>query len=466
MKVIKFLVIAASILSSHFFLGTVSAADDIDSGNNSYTSTDSIGGSDMKASNGKFVTTDVIANPDKKATCTVPPQKKKPQPQPAIKPEHVTKSGAPTITNVCSPVININMPLKTSELYARSAHEDPQPDSISTTESQTNVVAPLRPTVPPDSFKFKVKDLVEADLSTHNSTLMWTLLAIFVVFAAIVTVGLRAAASSSLRSGVPWAIAVISIVLASFVAYWVIHSLATQGIEDTTIDRLYTELVTAQATPITSSTSDWSTLGQQLTTAQVESAKMQYQLSEQLNHIADMAESRSNGATWWQVPFLLLAGAATFYIFMTWHTRTLTQTPVPDEPIYSPLPLDDMYHLEDLLSKVAAITNKYGSTFDYPNIDLNELLQTLNRVRKLLESGLGAMDSSEAQSVRFILPDDSNYYFSLNYALQKLDEALSSRYELPRDKWRKNALKELAATRRVIVSFCNALPVGMDRNIK
>lgn len=460
MKVSTFIgIVAMSILSQLF--GTVSAADDIgfDMGKASYRTTDSFGGSDVQASNGKATTTDAITSQDKKITCTVPHQKKKPVPQAAPKPELAVKSGVPTLSNVCAPVININLPLGTSELYAQSTRK--ASDATSVTDSQTSVVTPTQPTLPPDSFKFKIKDLVEADVSTHNGTIMGIVIAIFVGFSLLVALSFRITASRTLKSGVPWVMVTVTVMLASLLAYWVVGSFWPKGIKDTTIERLYTDLVTAQNTPTTETTPNWSVLGQQLVAAQTEIKKMQNQLSEQLNVISD--NNISDG--WRQnTTAIFLFSSVAFYLFIIWCHYNSTPTPFTNKLRKSAL-LEDLYHLENELSKVStAIGNKF-SDLERPDIKMNDLLQAIDRVRKLLEYGRTPIDSSETLTATYIFQADSGESYYLSLSLRQLESFLSSRYELRPYAWRKVALKQLSTARGRILSYCSVHPSSLDSSI-
>jgi hypothetical protein len=200
-----------------------------------------------------------------------------------------------------------------------------------------------------------------------------------------------------------------------------------------------------------------------LTTAQAEIAQSQSQLSSQLNQIARAIEPTTDNNTWWQLFALLVWGTAVIYVLLNWHTRHRAQAALTNKVVDSALPLDALYKLEETIANVVATGTRSAANIDQ-DIEFNEVLQAINSVRKQLESGSDSVDSDE-RPVTFHLRARTIEFRHLEKVLRQLEDELISRYELPRDLWRKNVLMRLAAARRAIISTCRVSPADSDLSI-
>lgn len=466
LKVSKLIVIAAlSILGSQCLFAAASAADDFDFKLSTaapltaqgYSNTDSFDG------DGIFVTTDVIASPDKKTTCPAPPQKTKSKPAPAPKSATVVKPDVLSITNVCSPVINIKAPSGTMGLHSKSAFVDHEPDPELAVKSPANTVETQQQTLAPETIKLRIKGFMDAELRTHSTALMWVFIVILIGLIVIAILNTRAALRRSNPSNAARIALILSIVLAAGVFYLLLRNPVPIEVQRSVIDRAFNDLVTVETAPVIEPSPSLSAFSQQLTAAQAEIAQSQSQLSSQLNQIARTIEPTKDNNTWWQLFALIVWGTAFIYVLLNWHTRHLAQAALTNKVVDSPLPLDALYNLEETIAKVVATGTRSAANIDQ-EIEFNEVLQAINSVRKQLESGSDSVDSDK-RSVTFHLRARSIEFRHLETVLRELEDELISRYKRPRELWRKRVLIRLTAARRAIISTCRASPADSDLSI-
>lgn len=461
------------ILTSQFLLGTASATDvsGFDAGKEppttqkSYVNSDIIGSNgrfsntDSIESKGKFVSTEMIASQDKKITCPVPPQKKKPQTKLLPKPESVTKADATIITNVCAPVININMPWGVSHHPSQSTNDGPAaalPSTTDTIDSSSDEVPPIQPTQAPDSFKFKIKNWVEAEITTHSLKILIFFICIFLIFAAIGAYSFKAA----IRHG-PKAIriatgAILVILFGAFAAYWAIMNIAPQKIEDTFNEHVKAEALAAKADPRTRTDSILDFPEQQLPLPQTEAAKPQHQPAS-LDEFEKGTDSEKNSAEWWWIFINALIAictlAALIHVYFSREQNKSNRF----------ISLDDIYNLENEILITVATTN---SSHEPPTVQLNPLLNSINQARKHLESDEKCNFFSEIKSATFFVRAEPDNYLYLKNKLMLLDDFLSTRHEKKRSEWKIEAFKHLTATRQDILKICEVGFYDEDTGIK
>lgn len=433
-----------------------------------YSNTDSFGGdsdfvtTDVIPSAGILSTTEVNASPDKKSNCPAPPPKNKPHTKPVPKPEPANKADTPNVSNVCTPVININMPQGAFYHPIPNANERQTAAISATTETIDPKSYVAAPSPTPDSFKFKIKNWVEAEITTQRTTLIIIFIGIFLLFSAMGFFTCKAVANQSKKAAGPIVAILLFVITFAFAAYWTIRNIAPQRIEDTVIERANAEEVTVRTDQFIRTDSILDD-PEQAPTVQDAIAQSQSQLSSQLNQIARAIEPTKDNNTWWQLFALLVWGTAVIYVLLNWHTRHRSQAALTNKVVDSALPLDALYKLEETLANVVATGTRSAANTDQV-IEFNEVLQAINSVRKQLESGSYSVDSDE-RPVTFHLRARTIEFRHLEKVLRQLEDELISRYELPRDLWRKNVLMRLAAARRAIISTCRVSPADSDLSI-
>lgn len=402
-----------------------------------YSNTDSFGG------DGTFVNSDMIGSPDKKTTCPVPPQKKKSPSKPAPKPESAAKPGAQIITHVCSPIITINMPQGTYFHPSQSSRNGSIPAIPSVTvatEPPSNPTSSFTPTRAPDNFKVKFKDLFEVELTTHSTKMLGVLILAFVLFAIAGAYYFHFIAERSSKSKAPWVWrSLVLLALAVLATYLVMNNLLPPKIKDTTIDRIYIELLTAKASPATEPAADPTPTKPQPTSEHIEAVQTPVKSS-----VGEKTDSEI-----WEIISAFVAGAifssALFFLYL--HTKTLRSSRA--------LPLKDLHLLEDEVSKTLAATNNF---YDHPEVKLNSLLNSINQTLDLLEPGDASRDFTSIQPETFFIranPDDYGY---LNSNLRELYHFLSTRHKNQKTQWQNEAFQRLAEARQHIFEVCSIRP--------
>lgn len=425
-----------------------------------YSNTDSFGG------DGTFVNSDMIGSPDKKTTCPVPPQKKKSPSKPAPKPE-AAATGGPSITQVCSPSITINMPqgkyFHPSQSFTTDSILGAQP-LFTIAKPLTNPATPNEPAKAPESFKLKFKNLFETEFTTHSPLKM----GIFMLICLLATAAsLYFFYIGTKRSSKSRALALIGgfalLMLAGFLAYLVMMKPAPQKIEDSTIDSVYTELMAAQAASTQQPGSNLSDIEQHSATPQTELTQAQAQRPATLDNIGEPKKSEITQTEWRLISNILFVGSFIFCLLIFSYSCITGISLFARKPFSRDLPLDDIYNLEEEISKTIAATNNW---LENSEVQLNSLLNSINYARKLLESSGASRGPSPIRSATFFVRADQTDYSSLNDSLRKLDDFLSTRPKYPRYKWRAKVFEQLTSTRQDILKVCNVRPYGEESNVK
>lgn len=316
----------------------------------------------------------VAMTPPSATACKIAPRQKSLEP----KPDTSQRNAGPSISNVCAPVITIASPSALASSPDAQTPPQLKPSSSPGNPGAASAAPPKEVLEPPDTFKFKVKDLVEADLSSRSRVLVWALVAVFVAFGAIVVVGMKSVSKTTTKSGSAWLFALVATLVAAAVAYWVVRSLAPMGLNEATIEQLYatrTEWRAASSDGLASTQALALQLQSQLTTVKDELSEVRRQVSAQSIESLRRPTSDTYGPGWLQVVLIFVAGFALAYVYL--RLRAPVTSAIPTQPIAdrtSPttsaehfLPLADIYHLEDLLSMVAAITSdRTMGSFDKP----------------------------------------------------------------------------------------------------
>lgn len=469
------------ILTSQCLLGTAFATDvsGFDAGKESpttqkiYVNSDIIGSNgrfsntDSIESKGKFVSTEMIASQDKKITCPVPPQKKKPQNKPLPKPEPVTKSGSPIITHVCSPIITINIPQGTYLHPSQSPSIRPTTEvssSLVTSEPHTNPATPAEPTKAPENFKLKFKDLIETEITTHSPITLgaFILISLMLAIAAVYFIYVYIKPSSESKTKLLVSVLIL-ILFATFVIYLFMKQPAPLKIEDTTIDRVYAEAMTEKASSIQAPDPTSSPTEQKTGTPQAEFAEIQAPRSTALDPTEELKKNDLTKTEWTLIFNILVLGISTSSLFIFMYVIATGKYLLTSQPFSRNLPLDELYKLEDEISKIVAATNNW---FETTEVHLNSLIDSINHARKLLESNGTSKNLQKIRSVTFFVRADKHDYSYLNEKLRVLDEFLTTRSRRPGYEWRAEIFNQLTATRQDILKICEVRSYGEDTDIK
>ncbi|WP_156422019.1 hypothetical protein [Paucibacter sp. KCTC 42545] len=261
------------------------------------------------------------------APCATPLRQKTPSP----KPEAPQRPPNPSISNVCAPVITIAPP----PVAAAPSESQNQPElkHIPSPSSASSAVSGVKEAVePPDTFKFKVKDLVEADLSSRSRVLVWALVAVFVAFGVIVLVGLKTVAKNTAKSSSSWFFAVIFILAAAVVTYFVVRMLAPHSLQDRTIEQLYfTSAEQRVGTGDAHASSQRLPLEhqRQLVSVKDEVIEVRRQNLMQQTDSAQRASTDSNGTSWSLIFLLLIIGFGLGYAFSKWRALNTSNSHAP-----------------------------------------------------------------------------------------------------------------------------------------
>jgi hypothetical protein len=236
---------------------------------------------------------------------------------------------------------------------------------------------------------------------------------------------------------------------------------APQKIEDSTIDSVYTELMAAQAASTQQPGSDLSDIEQHSATPQTELAQVQAQRPATLDNIGEPKKSEITQTDRRLISNILYLGSLILCLLIFSYSCIAGISLFARGPFSRDLPLDDLYNLEEEISKTIVATNQLENS----EVQLNSLLNSINYSRKLLESNGASKCPSPIRSATFFVRADHTHYSSLNDSLRKLDDFLSTRSGHPRYKWRAKVFEQLTRTRQDILKVCNVRLYGEESTL-
>lgn len=318
-----------------------------------------------------------------------------------------------------------------------------------------------------DSFKFKIKDVLEGDIKSSSRWLIISVIAIFAIFAYLIL----SVAKSTVRKSTSWIVGLLGTGVAAVLVYLAVSAFFSNTTSPVTLDKL-TELYFSE--PQIAANASISQIELQID-------QLRRELREVDGHLAAIppqkssaeAQPSSSGLILHIFVFGILAATMAIAAMLAqakrWGVRRwlvavrdqITPTPTA-APIQDGLPLDAIFRLEDELSMLAMDVDKTYRSYlsdEKPNIPSpSEFLRTLNIVRRKLEGQKNTGEYSEylAPLWNFHFKEDMHSYEfgRINTALQELDKTLVSRYESKEKEWRAKALAALARVRRELIAVC------------
>ncbi len=373
-------------------------------------------------------------------------------------------------------VVQICAPVLSSASATASAPSDKTPPQPQRAEPPTNTArtSDSGQAESADSFKFKIKDILEAEVKSGSRWLVWSVVAIFAVFAALIVLVARSPAA---KSAAPWAVWLVGVAVVAALMFFVVQRSATSTTSQVAVEKLVALYATGSRTAADES----------ISRLEVQVEQLRREIRERDSRLAASQASPRRTESQPSTPGVLLhtlvlgilAATVTIAVLLAkarYSSARLwpfvardAETPSPATvPAQASLPLDAIFRLEDELSMLAMNADKayrFLEADKKPNIDSPvAFLRALNAVRRELEGAQSrGEDRSYQASLRdFLFKEDAKSYdfYQVNQALGELDDALSSRYESEEKEWRPRALAALARARRALIAVCEPVPEG------
>lgn len=389
--------------------------------------------------------------PKRKPPPPSPPSIAKPAPQ------------AATVIQVCSPVVMAD-PRPNAVVTAPQVPVDCNTPACVADKKVPVATAPTAKASAPESiqsFKFKIRDLVEAEVTSDNR---WLVAAIVLAFLAMWVAHTFFKRNVPKAKPIKWIVAVVAFGIVLAAAWFVYINIFAPGANDRVVERLYTLYqVEATAKGVAESNAALTQISQLKEALSQRDEK----LAAQLDKLATASSDRSAS---WFMPFALgLVGALAAGLawcllgrrrgaLSYFGVAPTSALPTKDEP----LPLAAIYQLEDQLAQLQISVETMPSIIDSNRKiqlqDPNPFLSSLNAVRRQLEGGLGAdvagSNESPVGSIKYQLkePTGSHEFRRVREALAELNQVMASRYEITVREWRGRALQALARTRRELIA--------------
>jgi hypothetical protein len=409
------------------------------------------------------------------------PRPHKPQPPRPPLPPTVTAPApmpGPGVVQVCAPVFGAGLP--PASPVAASAASAPQPaivpSAVAAVRKASDAEAAHHAS---DTIKFKIKDLIDAELTSESRALVWSMLTVFVVFSLLVVFTLKEAAKKPNLSRTLLAGAVI---VAGIVAIVVARSFVGHGVDAADVDPLHAQLLQEIDLRIAAGLGNARDDGpaRELAALRAEiagrdaaaaNARAAVSVASPVPApvLAPTPVSTEPGLGAWvgAIAFgaVVAAGLAVAVLALRgWPSRP---RPAGAPALASwPLPLDALFRVEDMLSEMRLYADPVERTVrsdDTPEIpDPNAFVAALDALRRQLEGGRG-MDAelrtaTPAGPIAWRLKPRTGVYtfYDLNTALTELDDALAARYapDIDLPDWPRQAAQALAKTRRALVQAC------------
>jgi len=405
------------------------------------------------------------------ANCQSVPPKAKPRPAPTPS----AQSANPTnVVQVCAPVFSpalvpAAVPSDTSPPLPSKA-EPPSDFSKSPTSAEAESV---------NSFRFKIKDILEAEVNSGSRWLIWSVVAIFAIFAALIVL---VAKSPAAKSVAPWVVWLVGVVIVAALMLFVVPRWSSNTTSPVALDKLI-ELYSSGSQTVAN---------ESISRLEFKVDQLHRELRERDSRLETIpalpskieAQSFSPGLILHIFVFGILAATVAIVVLLAqakhWGVRrwpfALRNTTAPSPttvPAQENLPLDAIFRLEDELSMLSMNADKVYRSLkadEKPNIPSPaEFLRTLNTVRRKMEGAKNTGEDSE-----YLAPlQDFNFkkqvkffeFDKINDALRELDETLMSRYESRDKDWHLHALAALARARRELIAVCEPVSEGPEPDI-
>lgn len=410
--------------------------------------------------------THTAATSSSSANCQSVPPKAKPRAAPTPSAQSANPAN---VVQVCAPVF-------ASALVPASAPSDKSPPLPPKAEPPSDAgESPASAKVESaDSFRFKIKDILEAEVKSGSRWLVWSVVAIFAVFAALIVLVARSPAAKSVA---PWVVWLFGVAIVAALMLFVVQRWPSNTTSPVAVDKL---LELYAGGPQTAANESISRLELQVD-------QLRRELRERDGRLATIASLPSRVEAQPSSPGLLLhifvlgilAATVAIAVLLAqgkhWGVRrwpVAARAAAASSPAAAPaqetLPLAAIFRLEDELSMLAMNADK-----TYRFLEANKkpkilspalFLRTLNTVRWKLEGAQTTEEDWEdlAPLRDFNFKEDAKSYdfYQINTALRELDDTLSSRYESKEKEWRPRALAALARARRALIAVCE--PVSED----
>lgn len=355
----------------------------------------------------------------------VPAAPKKPGPGPRTQPP------TPAINAICTPVINIGGQAAPIPIAA------PQPAGANPPSAPSN-----------ETFKFRIKDVLEAELTSNSRYLIIALLVVFIAFA-IFLLRIAKTVTSNART---WIVPALAIAAATLVTCAVLFMTWQWFVQPDTVDVLTTTLV-RDAAPAG------------------DTAQQLALLRDELRELGRQPAPHSPDASILQSVLLaaLLLGLGTAVGLMGARaaspvrrrlgSSTGAQRSWPgkaaDEP---PLPLHDLYRLEALVTHLRGAWPgiAQGTGGEKPRMDVNEFLRVMTRVRGRLEGAPPMDERDNGKSTKYRIRQDASgpALHQLDDALAELEHLLLARHDTLLSAWRTSMGKALARLQHALITVC------------
>lgn len=398
------------------------------------------------------------------SSCPPAPPKVKPRtlPTPSAK-----EANPAAVVQVCAPVLSF-----ASAAASTSSDKTPPLPQMTELHSDSTKTSNNGQAESADSFKFKIKDILEAEVKSDSRWLVWSVIAIFAVFAALIVLVARSPAA---KSAAPWAVWLVGVAIVAALMLFVAQRSGTITTSQVALDKLVALYATGSRTAADESISRLE--------VQVEQLRREIRERDSRLSVPQASPTRTEpqpstpGVLLHTLVFGILAATVAIAVllaqprhssvrFWPFAARDVEHPPPATVPLQGAQPLDAIFRLEDELSMLAMNADKtyrFLEADKKPNINSPiAFLRALNVVRRELEGAQSpGEDSPYKASLRdFNFKEDAKSYdfYRVNKALGELDEALSSRYETKEKEWRPRALAALARARRELIAVCEPVP--------
>lgn len=330
-----------------------------------------------------------------------------------------------------------------------------------------------------NSFRFKIKDILEAEVNSGSRWLIWSVVAIFAVFAALIVLVVKSPAGKSVAPWMVWlvGVAIFAALILFFVPRWSSNTTSPAALDK--LIELY-------------SSGSQTAGNESISRLEFQVDQLHRELRERDSRLATIpvlpsraeAQLFSPGLILHIFVFGILAATVAIVVLLAqakdWGERRWpfaihngTASSPTTVPAQENLPLDAIFRLEDELSMLSMNADKLSSIFDddeKPNIPSPAaFLRTLNTVRRKIEGEKNTGEDSEylAPLQNFNFKKQLRFYEfrKINTALRELDEILLSRYESKDKDWRSKALAALARARRELIAVCEPVSEGLEPDI-
>ena len=406
------------------------------------------------------------------------PRPHKPQlPRPPLPPTVTAPAPmpGPGVVQVCAPVFSAGLPPASPVAASAALSESaPQPASAPSTAAAVRKASDAEAAHhASNTIKFKIKDLIDAELTSESRALVWSMLAVFVVFSLLVVFTVKEAVKKPKLSR---ALLTGAVIVAGIVAIVVVRSFVGRGVDAADVDPLHAQLLQEIdlriAAGLGNSRDDGPARELAALRAEIagrDAAAANARAAVPAPVLAPTPLSTETGLGAWLGAIAFGAVVAAGLAVAVLALRGWPSSPRPAgalAPASWLLPLDALFRVEDMLSEMRLYTDPVDRVVrsnDKPEIpDPNAFVVALDALRRQLEGGPGVdaelRTATPAGPIAWRLkPRTGTYtFYELNTALTELDDALAARYAPDTDlaDWPRQAAQALAKARRALVQAC------------